>query len=299
MIYLDQFKLPTIGDEEDLVGTAIYKCYVEGYADNRYPCDIFPAKQLYGLDFSEITILYGGNGSGKSTLLNLIAEKTKIKRVSPYNKSNIFDMYVNKCSCRMGFDDEGCQLNVPNGSRIITSDDVFDYMLNVRDNNQDISQKVEPLREKHWQLAYSPTIKMTGLQDYEAVREQVLARRLSARQHVRKELGVEARLHSNGETALKYFFQKLQGYALFLLDEPENSLSPKLQQQLVEMLSDMAHYSGCQFVIATHSPFFLAIDNAKIYNLDTAPVQIAKWWELENCQIYYNFFKKWQSLFEK
>lgn len=66
----------------------------------------------------------------------------------------------------------------------------------------------------------------------------------------------------------------LEDNCLYCLDEPENSLSPKFQNILVELLKDKAKYFGCQFVIATHSPFVLAIDGAKIYDLDSTPVDI-------------------------
>lgn len=51
-------------------------------------------------------------------------------------------------------------------------------------------------------------------------------------------------------------------------------------------------------IIATHSPFLLAMDNAKIYDLDSNPVEVKDWWELENTKIYYEFFKKHSNLFE-
>jgi predicted ATPase len=47
-------------------------------------------KQLEYVDFSPITIFYGGNGSGKTTLLNIIAEKIGAIRHSQYNKSPFF-----------------------------------------------------------------------------------------------------------------------------------------------------------------------------------------------------------------
>ena len=84
-----------------------------------------------------------------------------------------------------------------------------------------------------------------------------------------------------------------------LLDEPENSLSPKFQIQLADMIKDMAKYCGCQFIIATHSPFMLAIDGAKIYDLDAYPVTIKNWWELENPRTYFEFFDKHSNLFKK
>ena len=87
--------------------------------------------------------------------------------------------------------------------------------------------------------------------------------------------------------------------ALYCLDEPENSLSPKLQLKLVEMIQQMARYCGCQFVIATHSPFILSLPSARIYDLDETPVDIKKWWELENPRLYFDFFNKNRRFFEK
>ncbi len=297
MIFLDQFKLPS-HEEEDLLIEMQHDMSEDGFTDNAYPCNLFVQKNLSSLDFREVTILYGGNGSGKSTLLNLITRKLQLKRVAPFNGSNIFDAYTKKCKYKMAFDDEGDCLRVPNGSRIITSDDVFDYMLNVRVNNKDIFSNAIPTRELREDILRNP-IKMSSMQDYERLRDLVLARKLSARQFVYQKNGKEVRLNSNGETALRFFYEKLKDDTLFLLDEPENSLSPKFQIELANMIRDMSKYSGCQFIIATHSPFMLAIEGAKIYDLDEVPVGVKPWWDLENPKIYFDFFNKYRELFIK
>ena len=86
---------------------------------------------------------------------------------------------------------------------------------------------------------------------------------------------------------------------LYLLDEPEVSLSPQNQVQLAEKINKMARYLGVQFIIATHSPFMLGILNAKIYNLDTKEYKVQKWSELENVRYLYDFFKSRKNEFEK
>ena len=58
-------------------------------------------------------------------------------------------------------------------------------------------------------------------------------------------------MNSNGETALRYFDERLKSDRLYCLDEPENSLSPKRQQELAAMLEQLARYCGCQFI---HDP---------------------------------------------
>ena len=76
-------------------------------------------------------------------------------------------------------------------------------------------------------------------------------------------------------------------------------MSPHMQLKLVDMLEEMARYCGCQFIIATHSPFLLAIKNARIYDLDAAPVVTKPWWELENTKVYFEFFDRHRDLFRK
>lgn len=273
---------------------------VFGYIDNTYPCGLFSKKELSRIDFEPLTILYGGNGSGKSTLLNLIAQKLELNRIAPFNSSEVFDQYRDACKYEMGFDDEGFKLRIPNGSRIITSDDVFDYMLTVRTNNSEIHDHIEQVRDSDYgELKFGETVRLQGMEDYEQLRLQVLARKksVSRRQFIRKTVGQEVKLNSNGETALRYFEEKLKNDTLYCLDEPENSLSPKLQLQLVEIIKRMTRYCGCQLIIATHSPFILSIDGAKIYDLDSTPVTLKKWWQLENVRTYYDFFKQHKDLF--
>lgn len=56
-------------------------------------------------------------------------------------------------------------------------------------------------------------------------------------------------------------------------------------------------FFGCQFIIATHSPFLLSMPQAKIYDLDEEIVDVKKWYELENVKAYYDFFKKHEQEF--
>ena len=298
-MYLTSFTLP-VGIEDILVAKQMEKNGGQyGYIDNMYPCGLFGPKDLYDIDFDRITIFYGGNGSGKSTLLNLIAQKLELNRIAPYNSGELFGSYVHHCEYSLGYDEEGFRYRVPNGSRIITSDDIFDYMLTVRTNNDEISESKAVAKEDWASLKYGESIKFSGLDDYEALRMQILARSksVSRRQFIRRTAGQEVKLNSNGETALNYFESKLKHDTLYLLDEPENSMSPKMQLELVTMLEEMARYCGCQFVIATHSPFLLAMEGARVYDLDSRPTEVKNWWELENVRIYFEFFMKHRGLF--
>ena len=105
------------------------------------------------------------------------------------------------------------------------------------------------------------------------------------------------REHSNGESAFLYFTEKIRENGLYLLDEPENSLSPQRQQELMEFLRDSARFFGCQFIISTHSPFLLAMQGAKIYDMDEEIVDVKRWTELNGIRVYYDFFKKYENQF--
>lgn len=116
------------------------------------------------------------------------------------------------------------------------------------------------------------------------------ARKGSKSEFIRKSLVKNVPERSNGESALMYFTNKIQENQIYLLDEPENSLSAEYQQELLQFIEDSARFFNCQFIIATHSPFLLAAKHAKIYDLDAKPVAVKKWTELENVRRYFDFF---------
>ena len=86
MIYLESFSFPSI-KKEDYFLADYYKKNPYG-PQSHYPFEVLSLRGLSRLDFSEVTVLYGGNGSGKSTALNIIANKLNLARSSAYNKKN-------------------------------------------------------------------------------------------------------------------------------------------------------------------------------------------------------------------
>jgi len=123
-----------------------------------YPFKIFPGKGLSTLTFAPVTILYGGNGSGKTTLLNILAESLRLTRHSPFSGSAFFGDYVSLCKADFSV--------IPLHSQILTSDDVSDYLLNLRTLNQGISQRREELLEEYTRLKWDNR-PFTSLEDYD------------------------------------------------------------------------------------------------------------------------------------
>ena len=134
-------------------------------------------------------------------------------------------------------------------------------------------------------------------ENYEDAKRRIEAKSRTKSTYVARRLPREVDGRSNGETAFYYFTQKIRENALYLLDEPENSLSPKLQRELAVFLADSARFFGCQLIISTHSPFLLAMKGARIYDLDSRPVSVRRWTELENVRQYHEFFAEHGSEF--
>ena len=300
MVYLNEFHLQSADDEWQFFRRRSKGCY-----DSFYPYQFFPQqKELSELFFSDITILCGSNGSGKSTSLNVIAEKLELKRETPFNKTDFFDPYINGCWYELTEGNPEKIREIMQVSRIITSDDVFNHIISVRERNENLSFKREVTSRN------IAEIKLNGWkngprgfnaedpENIESFLEYCQKLRGSSNKYIRSKVGVDERTYSNGENGFKYFTDAIQPGGLYLLDEPENSLSSEMQLELVQYIQGMARFYDCQFIMSTHSPFILSIPYARIYNMDEVPVKTCNWTELPNIRIFYDFFKDHANEFE-
>ncbi|MDD5898897.1 MAG: AAA family ATPase [Clostridia bacterium] len=285
MLYLTQFSFPDGEREFDFFLGQKRTCH-----DSFYPFQILSRHHLTQLSFEPVTILYGGNGSGKTTAVNVIAQTLHLCRDTRFNQSPFFNDYTALCEYEL-------RQPVPPNSRIITSDDVFDYMLNLRALNEGIDLRREELFQEYLDDKYSD-FKYRTLEDYEQLKRVNLSRSKTQSKYVRRRLMDNPREQSNGESAFFYFTSKIEENGLYLLDEPENSLSPQRQQELLGFLEDSVRFFGCQFIIATHSPFLLSMRGARVYDLDEDPVRIRRWTQLPAVRAYYDFFRQHASAFE-
>ena len=285
MIYLSRFVFPDGEKEFDFRLEEKRRCF-----DTFYPFHVLSQRGLTEIEPDHITILYGGNGSGKTTALNVIGETLRLNRDAPYNRSNFFEEYTALCQ----YETRG---PIPRESGIITSDDVFDFMLDLRSLNEGIDRRREALFQEYVDSQHAD-FRLRSIDDYEQLKQINLARKTTQSRYVRRRMPPNVREQSNGESAFAFFTRKIGENALYLLDEPENSLSPQLQGELVQFIEESVRFFGCQFLIATHSPFLLAMKDARVYDLDADPARVRKWTELPSVRAYYDFFKRHEREFE-
>jgi len=279
MVYLKRFDFPSGEAEENFFFGQTMTCY-----DSYYPFAVLPhGCGLERLDFEEITILCGGNGSGKSTALNAIAGKLAAARDARYNRTEFFETYLQMCAAEQNHAARPAEI------RIITSDDVFDFILNLRAMNEGVDDGRDDLMEEYRRGKYAG-FRFRSLKDYDQLKRVSAARRQTMSRYIRRFSPENVRERSNGESAFLYFTEKIRDDGLYLLDEPENSLSPQRQLALAEFVQNMARFFGCQIIMATHSPFLLSLHGAKIYNLDENPAAVRRWTELPCVRVYHDFF---------
>jgi predicted ATPase len=294
--YFRNFSIPSDSVIKDIIEYGDnFRVKLSFFENNEYyPIGLFP--NGLNLDFSPLTILYGNNGSGKSTILNLIAEKMNIGRRTHINSSPFFSFFAELCqlSIHSDFDDDDKKCD------IISSDDVFQHCFKIRNINNDIGKKQSALINEAFNkradisrgtYQIQPLQGIDDFERYKKERDDTRRLRQSSCAYISKYAQHYSKPNSNGETALDFFISKIDGEGVYLLDEPENSLSPSFQLKLMEFIELSAH-CGMQFIIATHSPLLLGMKNARILNLDEEGAPEQQWDELENIQILQQFLLK-------
>ena len=266
MTHLRKFKLASEDAEFAIIQNERRTCF-----NGVYPLKIFPQKGLEWIEFGSITCFYGSNGSGKTTLLNIIGEKLNVIRHSEFSNSAFFGRYL-ECCQEYGI--------VPENSQFLSSDDVFDYVMNMRYLNQDIDDHREQLIKGYATMRHRAAVdekyrQLHGLDDYDRWKEVKSAMNKNGTQSkfINERLARNIDMFSNGETALRYFTEHIDRDALYLLDEPENSLSIKFQLDLAKYIEDSARFYNCQFIISTHSPVFLSLKMRLFIILTNTPYQ--------------------------
>jgi predicted ATPase len=94
---------------------------------------------------------------------------------------------------------------------------------------------------------------------------------------------------SHGQSLMSYFRTRYTIKGIYLMDEPETSLSPRSQLALLQVIQAMSQAGHAQFIIATHSPILLSCPGAVIFCFDTSPITKIAYEETDHYRIYKDF----------
>jgi predicted ATPase len=94
---------------------------------------------------------------------------------------------------------------------------------------------------------------------------------------------------SHGQGHMAYFRNRFRIRGLYLLDEPENALSPKMQLVVMKLLRQVTAESDVQFIISSHSPILLAYPGADIYSFDACPIMKVRYEDTDYFTVYRDF----------
>ncbi len=98
-------------------------------------------------------------------------------------------------------------------------------------------------------------------------------------------------VQSHGQSHLSFFTHRFRLRGLYLLDEPENALSPKSQVGLRRDLEGFGGSGVAQFLIATHSPILLSLPGARILDFDGEAPRPVAYTDTEHFRVYKSFFE--------
>lgn len=294
MVYLQSFELPSAGVEESIYNSAVYRLGDSALRSSIYPLGVFRFR-IQEFRFADITIFYGGNGTGKSTAINVISQRLQALSLTQENDSDFFADYVSRCN--PVFKDGTLITDIK--VRRIVSDDVFQFLLQKREQQQARAQMIQSLNKRYWNDKFRPIGNLTKV-DMEQWAEHREIQKKTRTQYIKARVGREESEMSNGECAMQYFTNSIEDNAIIFLDEPENSLSAEWQVKLSKFLQQVPRGFRCQLIIATHSPFLLALPGALIYDFETEekePILNKHWTELKNVRIFRDFFRQHEKEF--
>lgn len=104
---------------------------------------------------------------------------------------------------------------LPRLSRIVTSDDVFGYMLDIRVLNEGSDRGKERLFDEHYEARH-PTFKVRSFKDYEELKKRVSAHSKTQSSFIREPLMENVREQSNGESAVFHLRRRIESDAVYL-----------------------------------------------------------------------------------
>jgi predicted ATPase len=233
-----------------------------------FPFDLPALHRLERLEFkAPVGFFIGENGSGKSTLIEAIAVGLNAVAVGAADTVSDPTLEGPRRLARMF---RFARRHAPKAKLFFRAEDAFGFTKRVIANIAELEAEEQSFRETLPDDSWGQRL-ATG-----AVRGQRNA--LAAR------YGENPDGFSHGETFLNVLRSRIVPRGLYLLDEPETPLSPQRILALMSIIKQGVS-QGSQFIIATHSPILMAMNESEIFEFSAQGIARVDWEDTEHVRI--------------
>jgi predicted ATPase len=241
--------------------------------DTGFPFELPIVRSLRTLRFeAPVTLFVGENGSGKSTVLEALAIAARAITAGSTEAADDPTLDgVRRLARAMTL----TWATRTHRGFYLRAEDFFGYAKRLATMRAELEVELAAVDEEYndrpglaHELARTPFLRELG--------------------ELRRRYGEGLDTQSHGESFLRFFGERLVPNGTYFLDEPEAPLSPFRQLAFLALVRE-AVASGCQVIMATHSPILLACPDAAIWSFDEAPIRRVAWRDLEHVSLTRDF----------
>ncbi len=249
-----------------IISSIRFRNYPEDKAEE-FPWSLPLVKNFEGIELEKnISFFVGENGSGKSTILEGLAAYTGVPIAGSFRIED--DTSLAAANELANFMSVRFEEKTHHGF-FVRSEDFIGFARHIKNEIKNLDQEIQEVKDTFT----GGDIKLT-LGTIEREKNSLI-----------KRYSNDLEAMSHGEGFLKFFTSRITGKGLYLIDEPEAALSPARQLSLLSLIIEKVKKTGSQFIIATHSPIFMATPNSEIIYFEDGKTRKVDYKETEHYQI--------------
>jgi len=208
--------------------------------------------QNFEIDFTDkedkpldAIVIAGVNGSGKSTLLELI--ERSLSKDFKFNNRDDFIEFIDKDPDKLIY------LRVFDNQKELVTSQIKDFLDYIREKNEDLT-----IRESNQKLVKEINSIFNGLDLKTKFRgiSKTIKREILFENDIRDDIRLDELSTGEQQLFIRALGLKMMDLhnCIILIDEPELSLHPNWQNQILRVYQNIAQQGDNQLIVATHSP---------------------------------------------
>ncbi len=234
---------------------------------DKFPWTLPLIQNLEELVFEKnISFFVGENGSGKSTILEAIAAYTEVPLAGSFRLED--DTSLAAANTLADYLSLRYEDKTHHGF-FVRSEDFIGFARNIKQQIKILDDEIAEVKAD----ANGRNVDLT----VETIEEE--------KQNYIQRYSRDLEAMSHGEGFLKFFMSRITAKGLYLIDEPEAALSPNRQLSLLSLIMDKVKRNGSHFIIATHSPIFMAVPDSEVFYFADGTVSKVDYKETEHYRL--------------